>query len=227
MLRNGTDLLTSLSVLERQDFSPGIRRMTSEMVQQAANDVPVDALFLGRDEFFPPVFVFALRSGQGPERVGETLRDLADCLWQAADLGLTLTMAPGDGSDEAGPPLPDHGPVVRMVDSILGRALKVGATEIDIRPAEGKGLAEITYNINGKWEPMAELPIDLLGPLTRRICIMAKINWWFHEPALGTLTIEHAGETVRASVRYVPGTREDDQEVCVAFADAPEEAEPS
>jgi len=227
LLRNGTDLVTSLAILEHQDFSPPVRRMTTEMLQQAEREVAVQALFAGRDEVFPPVVVFALRSAQGPQGAAETLSDLADCLAEAADLGMTLNAPAGETrTDEAGP-LPEQAPIVRMVDSILRQALKVGATEVDIRPAEDKDLTCITYNINGRWEPMVELPIEMLGPICRRLCIMGKVNWWFREPALGTLTIEHGGERVHGSVRYVPGAGEDDQQVCLAFADAPDEAEPS
>ncbi len=227
LLRNDTDFVTSLSILEHQDFSPAIRRMTAEMLRQAERDLPVEALFAGHEDVFPPVFFFALRSAQKPQRAAETLRDLADCLAEAAELDMTLTAPPGEPrTDEAGP-LPEQAPIVRMVDSILRQALKVGATEVDIRPAEDKGLTRITYNINGRWEPMVELPIEMLGPICRRLCIMGKVNWWFREPALGTLTIEHGGEQVHGSVRYVPGAGDDDQQVGIAFADAPEEAEPS
>jgi type II secretory ATPase GspE/PulE/Tfp pilus assembly ATPase PilB-like protein len=227
LLRNGTDLVTSLSILEHQDFSPAVRRMTTEMLQQAEREVPVETLFAGRDDTFPPVVVFALRLAQGPQGAAETLRDLADCLAEAADLGMTLNAPAGESrADDAGP-LPEQAPIVRMVDSILRQALKVGATEVDIRPAADKELTCITYNINGRWEPMVELPVEMLGPICRRLCIMGKVNWWFREPALGTLTIDHGGEQVHGSVRYVPGAGEDDQQVCIAFADAPAEAEPS
>ena len=36
---------------------------------------------------------------------------------------------------------------------------------------------------------IVKLPLDVLGPICRRVCIMAQINWWSKEPALGTLTV--------------------------------------
>jgi type II secretory ATPase GspE/PulE/Tfp pilus assembly ATPase PilB-like protein len=228
LLANGTDLVTALSVLERQDFDASVRRMTTEMIEQAGRDVPLADLFASRAEVFPPVFLFGLRSAQAQGRTAETLADLAECLWQAAELGMTLTLPARERPGEADTlPTPDQTPVVRMVDSILRQALKIGASEVDIRRADDGRLARIAYNINGKWEPMTELPIDTLGPICRRICILAKISWWFREPALGTLSLEYGEHRVDASVRFVPGEAEDEQEVCVTFANMPEQAEPS
>ena len=100
MLRTGTDLVAALSVLERQDFSPELRSMTTEMVEQADEEVGVEGLIACRADVFPPVAVFALRAGQGRHRVPETLITLADCFAQAGDIGMTLSLGePAAGED--------------------------------------------------------------------------------------------------------------------------------
>jgi Type II secretion system (T2SS), protein F len=228
LLQNGTDPATALSILERQDFSPALRQMTAEMIRQAADGAPVDALFLGRTDLFPPVLAFAVKSaGDDPERLSAVLRDLADCLWCAADLGMALYAPPGELVGEAAVLSSEQAPVVRMVDSILRQALRIGASEVEIRATDDQQLAQIAYNLSGKWEAMAELPIEMLGPLCRRICILASINWWSREPALGSMTIHHGGGQTDASVRFMPGDQERDLQVYVGFAEAPDEAEPS
>jgi len=222
MLRNGTGLVAALSLLEGQDFGPPIRSMTAEMIEQADARLSVEELIAAHADVFPPVCIFALRAGQPAERIPETLLALADCLAQGADLGMAL-VAESPTADDDGRLASTVGqaPVVRMVNRMLVDALTQGASQIGLSPSEGGDSFEISFEIDGSWEPIAEVPIDLFGSVSRRICVMAQINWWSKEPALGTLTVDHGGAEVVGSVRFIPGETEDDQQVYVTFRGPP------
>ena len=222
MLRNGVDLVAALSVLERQDFAREVRLMTAEMTEQAAAGMSIQELVLVHDDVLPPICIFALQTGQAAERIPETLLALADCLAQGADLGMALVAESPIAADDGRPASTvGQAPVVRMVNRMLTDALTQGASQIGLSPSEGGDSFEISFEIDGSWEPIAEVPIDLFGSVSRRICVMAQINWWSKEPTLGTLTVGHGGAEVVGSVRFIPGETEDAQQLYVTFREAP------
>lgn len=222
MLGNGTDLIAALSVVERQDFSDGIRSMTSEMIEQASADGTLEELIVAHAEMFPPVCIFALQTGQASRQLPETLIAIADCLAQAAELGITLVAEPADASDSATLTASvGQRPAVRVVNSVLGQAIKAGVREVRVHASEGGEQTCVSFQIDDAEQEVLSLPIDVLGPICRRICVMAQINWWSKEPALGTLTVEYRGTDVVGSVRFIPGESEEDQQVYVSFTDLP------
>ncbi len=224
MLQNGTDLVAALSVLERQDFSEAVRSMTSEMIEQASADGSLEELIGVRAEMFPPVCIFAIQAGQASRRLPETLIGLADCLAQAAELGMALAPVPTDASDDAAlVASAGQRPAVRVVNSILGQAIKAGVREVRVHASEDAEETCVSFEVNGAEQEIVRLPSDVLGPVCRRICVMAQINWWSKEPALGTLTVKHRGTDVVGSVRFIPGESEEDQQVYVSFTDLPYE----
>jgi type II secretory ATPase GspE/PulE/Tfp pilus assembly ATPase PilB-like protein len=222
MLRNGTDLVAALSVLERQDFGAPVRAMTSELIEQASADISVEELIAARADVFPPVCIFALQAGEAARQIPETLLSLADCLAQAAELGLTLTAEPGDSShDGVASSAVSRAPAVRVVDSMLGQAVKAGAHEVHVHASDDGTETWVAFEVDESEPEVVKLPIDVLGPICRRICVMAQINWWSKEPTLGTLTIRHRGADVVGSVRFIPGEREEHQQVYVTFRELP------
>jgi len=214
MLRTGTDLVAALTIIEHQDFSPDLRDMTTAMIEQAAGDITLEDLIASRTDIFPPVAGFALKAGQARQRAPETLVTLADCLEQAAELGMDLSLGNGRGPSEE-PASVDQMPVVRIVDSIIREAVNAGATEIHVRTSDDGEHAHVFYTVSGAASVVAELPAGLIGPICRRICIMASINWHLQQPALGMLQIGQRDGDPHGTVRFIPGEREADCQVHV------------
>jgi hypothetical protein len=71
--------------------------------------------------------------------------------------------------------------------------------------------------IGGEWRELVQLPGDLLGPICRRLCIMAGINWVLKQPALGTLRVGERDTDVRGAVQFLPGESEAEHEVRVTL----------
>jgi len=218
-LRNGTDLTAALSILEQQDFSPQIRAMTTEMIEEAANDSGVEDLISARPDVFPAIVGFALRSGHAAERLPETLLALADALDRAADLGMAL-MPSAEASDAV--PAPEGAPVVRMVNSILRQASKAGASEVRVQASNTRRHTLVECSVRGDWVELAELPSDLLGPICRRICVMAGINWVLKQPSLGTLRVGQREGDLQGAVRFLPGDDESGHRISVTLAEPPD-----
>jgi len=211
MLRNGTDLAAALSVLEQQDFGRPLRSMTGEMIEEATAEGALEDLIVARPEVFPPVVVFALRAGHAGRRLPETLLALAEVLEQAAQLGMSLA-PPGEAAEAL--PTPERAPVVRMVNSILRQAAKHGASEVRLQASDARDHTLVECSVGGEWVELTQLPLDLLGPLCRRICVMAGINWVLRQPALGTLRLGEREGDLQGAVRFLPG--EDDLGHCIS-----------
>ena len=65
-------------------------------------------------------------------------------------------------------------PVIRLVNYVLYNAVKEGASDIHIEPAEK--CVRVRYRIDGRLYKSLEVPITLLSPLTSRIKIMAGLD---------------------------------------------------
>jgi type II secretory ATPase GspE/PulE/Tfp pilus assembly ATPase PilB-like protein len=219
MLRNGTDLAAALSVLECQDFSRPLRAMTTEMIGQASRGAGAEDLIAMHAEVFPVVVRCALGSGRAGGRVPETLVALADALHQASELGMTLS-APADEPSADPGAVVDQAPVVRLVNKMLWDAAEQKASEVHIHASESAEALALDFRMHGEWRTFAELPLDLLGPVCRRLCIMAGINWVLKQPSLGTLRVGEREDDVRGTVQFLPGDSEAEYEVRVTLASA-------
>jgi len=157
-----------------------------------------------------------LLSGRAGGRTPETLVSLADALAQAADLGMELgIVVPDIAADlEAGS---GNAPLVRLVNKLLWDAGQHEATEIHVHASEGRDGTCVDLCIDGQWREVAQLPADLLGPICRRLCIMAGINWVLKQPALGTLRVGERDTDVRGAVQFLPGESEAEHEVRVTL----------
>jgi len=219
MLRNGTDLGAALSILERQDFDVSIRTMTTKMIEQTAIGATTEEVIADQGEAFPPIVRFAVLSGRAGGRTPETLVSLADALAQAADLGMELGIVVPD-APEGPEPAFGHAPVVRLVNKLLWDAGQQEASEIHVHASEGRDVTCVDLCIDGEWREVAQLPADLLGPICRRLCIMAGINWVLKQPALGTLRVGERDSDVRGAVQFLPGESEAEHEVRVTLGEA-------
>ena len=65
-------------------------------------------------------------------------------------------------------------PVVRLVDAVIRRAIRLRASDINIRPQEHG--AAIYYRIDGEMMWQRQIPADLVAPLVCRIKIMSGMN---------------------------------------------------
>jgi type IV pilus assembly protein PilB len=75
----------------------------------------------------------------------------------------------GDATDFAG-----QSPVIRLVNYIIYNAVKEGASDIHIEPAERS--MRVRYRIDGRLYKSLEVPATLLGAVTSRIKIMASMD---------------------------------------------------
>jgi type IV pilus assembly protein PilB len=94
-------------------------------------------------------------------------------------------------------------PIVRLVDAIVRRAIRMRASDINIRPLE-QGAA-IYYRIDGEmlWQRM--LPPDLVAPIVCRMKIMSGMNIAEHRlPQDGHASLVEAGVAVDLRVSMIP-----------------------
>lgn len=65
-------------------------------------------------------------------------------------------------------------PVIRLVNYIIYNAVKEGASDIHIEPADR--CMRVRFRIDGKLYKSLEVPLHLIGPVTSRIKIMASLD---------------------------------------------------
>ncbi len=75
----------------------------------------------------------------------------------------------GDVAEIAG-----QSPVIRLVNYIIFNAVKEGASDIHIEPAER--CMRVRYRVDGRLHKALEVPLHLLGAVTSRIKIMASLD---------------------------------------------------
>ena len=90
---------------------------------------------------------------------------------EAADVTLLEDAAEdiGDAADIAG-----QSPIIRLVNYVIYNAVKQGASDIHIEPAER--CVRIRYRIDGKLHKSLEVPSHLLNAVTSRVKIMAGMD---------------------------------------------------
>ena len=94
-------------------------------------------------------------------------------------------------------------PVVRLVDAIIRRAIKLRASDINIRPLESGGA--IFYRIDGEMMWQRNIPPDLVAPLVCRIKIMSGMNIAEHRlPQDGHASILEGGQMYDLRVSAIP-----------------------
>jgi len=116
-----------------------------------------------------------------------------------------LNHAPAHGDNQAGDVerRARERPIVRLVDAIVRRAIRMRASDINVRPLE-QGAA-IYYRIDGEmlWQRM--LPPDLVAPIVCRMKIMSGMNIAEHRlPQDGHASLVEAGVAVDLRVSMIP-----------------------
>ncbi|MCI0361402.1 MAG: Flp pilus assembly complex ATPase component TadA [Planctomycetaceae bacterium] len=107
----------------------------------------------------------------------------------------------GDSSEFAG-----QSPVIRLVNYIIYNAVKEGASDIHIEPADR--CTRIRYRIDGKLYKSLEVPLNLLGAVTSRIKIMASLDISERRlPQDGRVHVLLDGRKIDLRISTFPGSR--------------------
>ena len=107
----------------------------------------------------------------------------------------------GDSTEFAG-----QSPVIRLVNYIIYNAVKEGASDIHIEPAER--CTRVRFRIDGKLYKSLEVPLNLLGAVTSRIKIMASLDISERRlPQDGRVHVLLDGRKVDLRISTFPGSR--------------------
>lgn len=113
----------------------------------------------------------------------------------------------GSGTFDPAPP-PSEGktapaPVARLVDSLIGKAVRERASDIHLEP--GKGGLCARFRVDGVMRPAPELERNMEGALVSRLKIMARLDIAENRmPQEGAFTMEVEGRGVEARVSTFP-----------------------
>ena len=107
----------------------------------------------------------------------------------------------GDLEDISG-----QSPVIRLVNYIIAQAVKEGASDIHIEPAER--CVRVRHRIDGRLYKALEVPLHLLGAITSRIKIMASMDISERRlPQDGRVHVMLDGRKIDLRVSTFPGNR--------------------
>jgi len=94
-------------------------------------------------------------------------------------------------------------PVVKLVDTLLRQAVRLGVSDINIRPTELGG--DVYYRIDGKMHLQQHLGRHMLAPIICRLKIISGMNIAERRlPQDGHASILHAGSAVYFRVSVIP-----------------------
>ena len=107
----------------------------------------------------------------------------------------------GDVEEIAG-----QSPVIRLVNYVIFNAVKEGASDIHIEPAER--CMRVRYRLDGRLHKSLEVPLHLLGAVTSRIKIMASLDISERRlPQDGRVHVMLEGRKIDLRVSTFPSTR--------------------
>lgn len=107
----------------------------------------------------------------------------------------------GDASEIAG-----QSPIIRLVNYVIYNAVKEGASDIHIEPAER--VMRVRYRIDGRLYKSLEVPVNLLNAVTSRIKIMASLDISERRlPQDGRVHVMLDGRKVDLRISTFPGNR--------------------
>jgi type IV pilus assembly protein PilB len=97
-------------------------------------------------------------------------------------------------------------PVIRLVNYVIYNAVKEGASDIHIEPAER--CMRVRFRIDGKLYKSLEVPQHLIGPVTSRIKIMASLDISERRlPQDGCVNVRLDNRKIDLRVSTFPGSR--------------------
>jgi len=97
----------------------------------------------------------------------------------------------------------DEGPVVRLANLLLTRAIKEGASDIHIEPQEN--LVRVRYRVDGLLAEARILPVEVLNALVSRVKVLAELNIAERRlPQDGRFFVKYGGKDVDFRVATSP-----------------------
>jgi type IV pilus assembly protein PilB len=106
----------------------------------------------------------------------------------------------------AGEEFAGQSPVIRLVNYVIYNAVKEGASDIHIEPAEK--CMRVRFRIDGKLYKSLEVPLHLLGAVTSRIKIMASLDISERRlPQDGAVNVRLDNRKIDLRVSTFPGSR--------------------
>jgi uncharacterized protein (TIGR02996 family) len=97
----------------------------------------------------------------------------------------------------------DDTPIRRLIDLLLGEAIRLRATALEIEPRleQAAVQAHVWYHFQGERRPRDAFPTRLLPAVTARLRLMADIFPVLHPVQSGTIPLLHRGRSYRLPVR--------------------------
>ncbi len=94
-------------------------------------------------------------------------------------------------------------PLVKLVDSIIGDAIRIGASDIHIETYEKR--IRVRYRVDGELKEMAPLPYKYRAAIVSRVKIMADLDISERRlPQDGRIKVKYGGRTVDLRVSVLP-----------------------
>ncbi len=199
LLKAGMPLLGALEVVAQEIEPLAPVSVALESSVQAGDSL---AHRIARmDDVFPPLLRAAMLAADAHDRIPQALIEVADCLAEAASLGVART--PRERLAELAEQEAAAPAVVRARE-LIAEAIEIGAGRLRLSGGADGGVAEA--HMRGRWQLLEDIDGGLFSALCRRIKLMAEIPYWIAEPAVGTIdlnTAEYGEWTI--PVQVIPG----------------------
>jgi type IV pilus assembly protein PilB len=161
----------------------GLTRLEVQIVSTTAKDIRRMITTLPDSKTFVIDDIIDVNQ-QGDVTLIEAVQDIADATTDAAG----------------------HSPVIRLVNYMIYNAVREGASDIHIEPAER--CTRVRNRIDGKLYKSLEVPLHLVGAITSRIKIMASLDISERRlPQDGRVHVMLDGRKVDLRVSTFPGNR--------------------
>ena len=185
LLKAGVPMLGALEVVA-QEIDP-LAAVTVSLEASIQTGDSLAQRMAAMDEVFPPLLRAAVLAGEAHDCVPETLLEVADCLAEAAALGVART--PRERLAELAE-REAAAPAVVRARALISSAIEMGASRLRLTGGADGGVAEV--HTGGRWQTVEEIDRGLFATLCRRIKLMADIPYWISEPAVGTIRLNTA-----------------------------------
>ena len=127
------------------------------------------------------------------ERIDEFVQDMVE--ESADDLDITAHADLGEGGEDA--------PIVKLVNSVIARAVEEGASDIHWEPQSGEMV--IRYRVDGVLRKVTSLPARMAGGVVSRLKIMADLDIAEKRvPQDGRVTLTTKGRSLDLRVASLP-----------------------
>ena len=197
MLSSGIPLLQAFSIIANEVADPAFQQATGAIRRTILEGGNVADALRACPDVFPTEVCDAVADAEQRGTLDECLFKVATAL-ESGDLsGLAPASAEAALGEEAAP-------VVKLVNLILLRAIKEGASDIHLDPAEDNR-GRVRLRVDGVLRDLEPLPEGLLQPVVGRLKIMANVDVAERRlPQDGRIRVKVEGREVDLRVCVVP-----------------------